>query len=77
MVAEPNELTAYLVLAEWCTTTKTWLAAPSRYDSPRGDRTRLVPAHLRLRGGQCALEPFALVGNDWGLPAGSVFVLFC
>lgn len=70
MAAESNERPAYFVLAAWCTATKTWgQAAPGRYDSPSDARRMAVERGIYrviyvCEGRQCALEPFALVGDD-------------
>lgn len=69
MAAESNERTTYFVLTAWCIATKTWQATPGRYDSPSNARRmateRGIYRVIYIREGrQCALEPFALVGDD-------------
>lgn len=69
MATESNERTAYFVLAAWRTATKTWRAAPGRYDSP-SDAHRIATERAIYRGiyvcgdRRCDLEPFAIVGDD-------------
>lgn len=69
MATESSNLTAYFVLTAWCTATKAWQAAPGRYDSV-GDARRMATERGIYRvvyvceGRQCALEPFAIVGDD-------------